>query len=242
MTKRKFLPVIVLFGIIIAGAMIALLLYTGVLKPVDPNRTAYPIRGVDVSSYQGRIDWNEIASQGISFAFVKATEGSSLVDPCFAYNYENAAAAGLRVGAYHFFSFDSSAETQADSFIKTVTKTENMLPPVIDVELYGEYLKSPPEDREAIQNELKHLISRLTDEYGVTPIIYTTSKSMKLILENDTMGCDLWIRDVLKKPNREFTFWQYSSRGRLKGFSGKEKYIDLNVFCGTAEEFAKYGR
>ena len=226
----------------IASVSAAALFYTGILKPVNPRKELYPVRGVDVSSYQGKIDWNVIASQGISFAFVKATEGSSLVDPCFASNYGNAAAAGLRVGAYHFFSFDSPAETQADSFIKTVPKTENMLPPVIDVELYGKYLKSPPENTAEIKNQLKILISRLTEEYGMNPIIYTTGKSMRVILENDTLGCDLWIRDILKKPDCDFVFWQYSSRGRLKGFDGSEQYIDLNVFHGSAEEFSEYGR
>lgn len=241
MGTRRIISAIVIFCIIIAGALTGFLFYTGVLKPVMPGND-YPIRGVDVSSYQGEVDWDVIAAQGISFAFVKATEGSSLVDPCFARNYENAAAAGLRVGAYHFFSFDSPAETQADNFIKTVAKTANMLPPVIDVELYGKYLKSPPEDTERIKKDIEILISRLTDEYGVIPIIYTTGKSMKAILDNDTFGCDLWIRNVLKKPGDDFTFWQYTSRGRLSGFNGREKYIDLNVFNGTAEEFSEYGR
>lgn len=128
MKRRGIAAAVIASCLIIASVSAAALFYTGILKPVNPRKELYPVRGVDVSSYQGKIDWNVIASQGISFAFVKATEGSSLVDPCFASNYGNAAAAGLRVGAYHFFSFDSPAETQADSFIKTVPKTENMLP------------------------------------------------------------------------------------------------------------------
>ena len=206
------------------------------------NHEKYSLLGVDVSSYQGEIDWNVIERQGIKFAFIKATEGSGMTDDYIRMNLENIADTDIYHSAYHFFSFDSPAETQADSFIKTVPKTENMLPPVIDVELYGKYLKSPPENTAEIKNQLKILISRLTEEYGMTPIIYTTGKSMRVILENDILGCDLWIRDILKKPDCDFVFWQYSSRGRLKGFDGSERYIDLNVFHGSAEEFSEYGR
>lgn len=103
MKRRGIAAAVIASCLIIASVSAAALFYTGILKPVNPRKELYPVRGVDVSSYQGKIDWNVIASQGISFAFVKATEGSSLVDPCFASNYGNAAAAGLQVGAYHFF-------------------------------------------------------------------------------------------------------------------------------------------
>lgn len=72
--------------------------------------------GVDVSTYQGDVDWPALRAQGVDFAFIKATEGSSLQDRQFSANWENAQAAGVRVGAYHFFSYDSPGETQADQF------------------------------------------------------------------------------------------------------------------------------
>lgn len=94
MKRRGIAAAVIVSCLIIASVSAAAMFYTGILKPVNPRKELYPVRGVDVSSYQGKIDWNVIASQGISFAFVKATEGSSLVDPCFASNYGNAAAAG----------------------------------------------------------------------------------------------------------------------------------------------------
>ena len=100
--------------------------------------------GGDVSSYQGEIDWETLSSQNISFAFIKATEGSSLLDQYFLSHYEQAHKAGLRVGAYHFFSYDSPGETQADHFIASVERQEGMLPPVIDLEFYGDKEKNPP--------------------------------------------------------------------------------------------------
>ena len=229
--------------LILAGCVLAALFYTGVLLFNHPSREAYPIRGVDVSSYQGEIDWTVLAEQGIQFAFIKATEGSSHVDPCFESNYTNAAQTSLRIGAYHFFSYDSSGEDQANHFISTVQPMDNMLPPVIDVEFYGDKEQNPPA-RETVTANLTAIIERLEAHYGMTPILYATEKSYRLYLANAFEECDIWIRNVIGKPTlsdgREWTFWQYANRGRLKGYTGREPYIDLNVWRGSAEEFAAY--
>ena len=142
------------------------LLYTGVLQLNHPSRERYPVRGVDVSSYQGEVDWPLLASQDIQFAFIKSTEGSSLQDPCFDANWEAAAESGLRVGAYHFFSFDSPGNTQAELFIRTVKPVEHMLPPVVDVEFYGDKAKNPPEAKE-VEEQLTVLLNALEAQYGV---------------------------------------------------------------------------
>ena len=97
----------------LAGAVIyGLGARSGKIIPNHPSETKYPVRGVDVSSYQGEIDWQVLASQGIRFAFIKATEGSGFVDPCFSRNMADALGTDLKVGAYHFFSYDSGGETQ----------------------------------------------------------------------------------------------------------------------------------
>ena len=249
--KRKIKPTIwILLGV--GGSMcflaiiMGLLLYNGIITFNNPSVDEYPVRGVDVASYQGKIDWEVLAEQGISFAFIKATEGSSFTDKNFAYNYENAIKTDLRVGAYHFFSFDSAGSTQAENFIKSVYSYEDMLPPVVDVEFYGDYLSSPPTDIEAIKGELRILLETLTEEYGKTPIIYATKESYDLFLKNDFTEYDIWIRDIFTCPElsdgREWTFWQYTNRGRLEGYKGVEKFIDINVFCGSAEDFEAYGR
>ncbi|MCW5953083.1 MAG: lysozyme, partial [Propionibacteriaceae bacterium] len=104
---------LVLTSVVVAAvAALAGLIWTGVVHPNNPSREQYPVWGVDVSRYQGEIDWPVLAAQGIEFAFIKATEGSSYVDPRFAANLEGASAAGLRAGAYHFFSFESAGATQ----------------------------------------------------------------------------------------------------------------------------------
>lgn len=117
------------------------------------------------------------------------------------------------------------------------------LPPVIDVELYGDKFRSPPE-RETVQSQLQAMVERLTTAYGTAPILYSTQRAYRLYLKNAFEQCDIWIRDVYFQPKlrdgREWTFWQYSDRGQLDGYVGKEKYIDINVFHGSEEEFAAY--
>lgn len=219
------------------------LIWNGVILLNNPSMERYPVRGVDVSSYQGEIDWDTLASQNISFAFIKATEGSSYVDPYFAENYQQAQQTGLRIGAYHFFSYDSSGETQADHFIATVSPVETMLPPVIDLEFYGDKEANPPSS-ETVRPQLDILLERLEEHYGRKPILYATEKSYALYLAGAYSEYDIWIRNVVTNPSlsdgRDWTFWQYTNRAKLEGYRGEEPYIDLNVFRGTPEEFQTY--
>ena len=150
--------VVVIAGIILY--IFAVLWYNGIIWLNTPSKKDYPVRGVDVSSYQGEINWRELESQNISFAFIKATEGSGFVDEYFIENYKNSSNTGIRIGAYHFFSFDSPGKTQAENYISVVEKRENMLPPVIDVEYYNGNGSDPPDEDKARQN-LNDLISAL---------------------------------------------------------------------------------
>lgn len=213
-------------------------------RPHNPDRELYPVRGVDVSHWQGEIDWDVLAGQDISFAFIKATEGSTYTDARFEENWMQAQQTGLRVGAYHFFSFDSPGSTQAENFISNVETFPGMLPPVIDVEYYGNKAYNPP-PADQVRAELNDMISALEAHYGVSPILYSTHSAYERYLAGKYRNCDIWIRDVFSHPElpdiREWTFWQYTDRAILPGYSGEEKYIDMNVFRGSKEEFARYG-
>ncbi len=241
MKKRTL--VISIYIIVVLMFSVFMLVCNGVVLLNDPDSEKYPIRGIDVSSYQGEINWDILSEQDISFVFIKATEGSSFTDPYFEYNYKEAVKSDLRVGAYHFFSFDSHGSTQADNFIASVDKTENMLPPVVDFEFYGDKKSNPP-DPESTREQLDILLLRFEEYYGVKPIIYATEKSYSVYLSGYYQQYDLWIRNVITTPNicdnRKWTFWQYTNRERLKGYIGKEKYIDMNVFYGSSEEFENY--
>lgn len=223
----------------LCAAIAAALVYNGIILLNNPSREEYPVRGIDVSSWQGQIDWQVLAAQELDFAFIKATEGSGFVDSYFADNWEQAHGTDLLVGAYHFFSYDSAGDTQADNFISTVPALPDALPPVVDIEFYGDKEKNPP-DRSEVALNLQTLLNRMEAHYGKKPIIYATMKSYRLYIEGAYEEYPIWIRDVISRPKlpdgREYLIWQYTNRGRLDGYQGDEPFIDINVFCGTREE------
>ena len=245
--KNRFVKLIIISAAVCAvlGIVAVCLVLNGVIILNDAAADKYPVKGIDVSSYQGEIDWETLSEQDISFVFIKATEGSSFVDKNFAYNFGEARKTSLAVGAYHFFSYDSSGKTQAENFINTVEPFDGMLPPVIDLEFYGDKDKNPP-SKEYVDGELKAMLNALEDYYGQAPVIYATGKSYRLYLsgDDDYGKYDIWIRNVITKPRlpdgRDWTFRQYTDRDRLDGYNGEEKYIDRNVFNGSAEDFEKY--
>lgn len=199
----------------------------------------YEVQGIDVSHYQGTIDWAQIQDQGIDFAFIKATEGSGYVDECFYDNWRAAAQTDLMAGAYHFFSFDSDASAQAALFIDTVGNLSGKIAPVIDIEFYGDKWKEPPE-KEAVTEQLEEMLLILEEYYHVKPVIYTTYSVYYRYIKGGFKEYPLWIRNVYFTPDwhmkGEWTFWQYTDTAVMNGYAGEEKYIDRNVFCGTAEE------
>lgn len=243
MKKKWIVAGAVSLALLLLISVFSALVWNGTILLNNPSQSRYPVRGVDVSRYQGQIDWNVLASNDISFAFIKATEGNSHVDSCFSYNYEEARKTGLRVGAYHFFSYDSEGQTQAEHYIAVVEKTDGMLPPVIDLEFYGAKEQNPPA-QDQVRQELTIMLGRLEEYYGMKPIIYATEKSYKQYLANAFQEYDIWIRNVITSPHlsdrREWTFWQYTNRGKLEGYQGDENYIDMNVFHGSREDFQNY--
>ena len=237
--KQKAVRLI--FTVLLLLCVLAILTAT---KRININQYlvgGYSVKGVDVSHYQGEIDWEHFREQGIDFAFIKATEGSSLVDERFEENREGAKAAGLYAGAYHFFSFDSTPASQAEHFIATVGDLSGSLPPVVDIEFYGDKRKNPPEKAYVVSG-LWELLEALEEEYGVKPIIYTTYTVYNRYIRNAFQEYPLWIRNVYYPPGdigRQWTFWQYCDTGALGGTAGEEKFVDLNVFRESREDLLK---
>ncbi len=241
--KKVRIVLSIVAALILFAAVLVVLWLRGILQLNNPGRDEYPVVGIDVSHYQGDIDWPTIANEDIAFAFIKATEGSTFVDKRFEYNHTEALKTDLRVGAYHFFSYDSPGSSQADNFIANVPITENMLPPVIDIEFYGDKKQNLP-DKEATQKEMDVLVEMLTEHYGLDPIIYATELSYELYIADSYPNSDIWIRSVFYKPTlpdgRDWTIWQYSDKGILNGYKGDEEFIDLNVFNGSVEDFEEH--
>ena len=224
-------------------AALGLLRWRGlILLSHEVNPEQWELFGVDVSSYQGDVDWAALAGQGVDFAFLKATEGSILQDRQFAANWAGAAAAGVRAGAYHFLSYDSPGDTQADNFIAMVPVTEGALPPVVDIEFYGEYLDQPP-DRAHVRSILDPLLERLEAHYGVKPILYVTYRSYYRYIAGGGYGdYPVWCSSPTVFPLVPgWDFWQYSHSAELEGYSGAQDRIDLNIFRGSMEKFQRFG-
>lgn len=249
MKKRK-LPIILILIFILAGtALTGLAVFSFKIQLTPPSSAKYPVRGVDVSHYQGLIDWPLLSSQNIAFAFIKATEGSIYQDENFPYNWEQSAKTELEVGAYHFFSFDSPGMTQAQNYISTVGSLDSKLPPVVDFEFYGGYdsrwaSEQAPDgrpDKESVLKELEALLDALKAHYGRTPILYTTLKAKSACLDSRFDAYPLWIRNIYTSPElvgiKGWVFWQYSDTEVMEGYQGTETYIDKNVFCGDEDDW-----
>lgn len=239
--RKRFyrIAAVVLVLLLAAGIWGAYAVWHGIIQLNHPSRNRYPIRGVDISHYQGNIDWLTLAGQGIDFAYIKATEGSSHVDGKFLENWENAGQTGLWVGAYHFFSFDSPAEGQLKNFTKTVPARPGMLPPVVDFEFYGDKKVNPPDAEEAAA-QLSAMLEGLEAYYGMRPVVYATEDTWEMYLKGRFEEYPLWIRDVVSRPDtgeKDWLFWQYTNREKLKGYDGAEEFIDMNVFAGSEKEW-----
>lgn len=208
---------------------------TGRKAPDVPDKDQYPVRGVDVSYYQGSIDWNVLASQNITFCFMKATEGIDHNDIRFAENWESAKNANIYVGAYHFYRFENSGEEQALNFISTVPVTENTLPPVIDVELYDSLEKKP--DVQQVRENLQIMLDLLEEHYGVKPILYAAPNTYRTYIRYFADTYPVWISNYYYEPYHDWTFWQYTDSGQLQGYDGDQTYIDMNVYCDSYAAF-----
>ena len=199
----------------------------------------YEVHGVDVSHYQGTIDWGVLSQQNLDFAIIKATEGSTHVDERFRDNWQAAEQTHLALGAYHFFSFDSEGGKQAASYIDTGGNLNGKLAPVVDVEYYGNKRSNPPQRADVVEN-LGAMLDALEQYYEIKPIIYTTYTVYNDYIKGEFEDYPLWVRSVYCPPTvlfgSKWSFWQYMDTAMLDGYAWYQKYIDVNVFKGTRQE------
>ncbi|OWK18476.1 muramidase [Mesorhizobium amorphae CCBAU 01583] len=212
-------------------------------KPINFGRGASPrhlaVHGVDVSRWQGNVNWGKLRAQGANFAYIKATDGGDHLDPMFRTNWRNADAAGLKRGAYHFFYWCRTAGEQADWFIRNVPRVEGALPPVIDVEWNGESSCKRRPSRATVQEKMQVFMDKLERHYGQRPIIYTSPDFYRDNLRGAFLDYPFWLRAVARHPSkvypgRKWLFWQYSGSGLSHGVRGR---IDLNVFHGDERQW-----
>ena len=198
----------------------------------------YAVHGIDVSWYQGHIDWSKIAGMEddnvkIRFSFIKATEGLLLADSRFQRNWRESAKAGIVRGAYHYFKPHKSGYWQARFFLQTVNFKKGDMLPVVDVEERGK------ESGTKFRANLKLFVDEVEKELGVRPIIYSGYKFYEDHLAIDFEGYPLWIahyyRARLRPLSRkvQWNFWQHTDKARVDGI---RHLVDMNVFNGQPQD------
>jgi lysozyme len=204
------------------------------------------IDGIDVSHWQGVIDWDAVARAGIRFAFIKATEGATYTDPSFQRNRSEARRAGVLTGAYHYFRSSSEVDKQVENFFRvTGPLVELDLPPVLDVE-------DPAQWTGKSKLHLTELVLRWLDGVekglGIKPLVYVSPSFAESMLDDRCARLGefpLWVAhwDAVQPrvplPWTAWTFWQHSSKGKVAGIT--ENVVDLDRFAGTEEALNKLG-
>ena len=200
----------------------------------------YERHGIDISHYQGDIDWDDLSNAMIEgcplrFVMIKSTEGSTRLDSKFKENFRQAREYGYIRGAYHFWSNKSSARDQAYHFLNKVRLEDGDLPPVLDVE-------HKPKDRsvEDFQRDVLTWLHIVEDKYHVKPIIYTYYKFKDKYLSAPVFNdYPYWIAHYYvdkveyKGP---WKFWQHTDAGKLPGIKG---YVDFNIYNGSFYDMKK---
>ena len=190
------------------------------------------MHGIDVSHYQGRIDWARVAKSGSAgYVYLKATESNALVDDTYDYNLREAQRHGLKVGSYHFFRPGVNASAQFENFRRTVNKRHQDLLPLIDVEVTGGVTVATMHAR------LQEFLRLVTNEYGQRPIIYTGKnfynkyfapypnfKAYKFMIAQYTPQEEPYLND-----GDDYLIWQYTGHGRVDGIKGD---VDQSRFVG----------
>ena len=166
----------------------------------------YAVHGTDVSKYQNSVDWHQAKASGISFAFIKATEGGDRVDDLFDEHWRKSRAAGVPRAAYHFYYFCRPAAEQARWFIDNVPKEKRALPPVLDMEWNPQSptCKLRP-DPATVRSEMRIFLSMVEKHYGKKPIIYT---SVDFFDDNSLAafnGYPYWLRSVAGHPDDKYS-------------------------------------
>lgn len=219
-----FLIAIVVTAIVaVCGFIHAYHEYAANTPPMDPDHTLYPVRGIDISAHNGNIDFDRVKKAGYDFAIIKATEGTDFKDANFITNLQKARDAGLKVGAYHFFRFDTDGELQALNLMHSLRNRRMDFPAVIDVEQSGN-----PEGHEAatVIARLSAML-RVLEAEGIEVLLYSNKEDYDRYLKANFSRYPLWICSFTEPDaDIDWKLWQYSHRGEVDGIDGK---VDLNT-------------
>lgn len=185
------------------------------------------LRGIDASHHQGTIDWRAVAGDGIAFAYLKATEGTTYSDPTFADHRAAAQRHGIAVGGYHYFQLCSPGVAQAEHFVAVLGAIDGArhLPPAVDLELAGSCTTPPP--REALLAQVDEFLAHVAAETGREPVVYLYPEfEDEFGFAQPLQDHRQWVRSLDGPPDRTWWIWQQSDRGSVAGIAGP---VDINL-------------
>jgi len=190
---------------------------------------AFEIHGIDVSHFQGKVDWPTVKDQGVSFAFIKATEGLEHCDTMFYKHWKALKLADIKRGAYHFFKPDLDPALQAHNFMINVSLQNGDLPPVLDMEV------TDHADPEELVDRMQVWLDLVTRAFNTRTIIYTNLKAYYRFIAGRFDDYPIWIARYNDKApdlgnNRIWNFWQYANSGQIQGI---KQQVDFNAFNGS---------
>lgn len=186
--------------------------------------------GIDVSHYQGTIDWKRVADEGgVSYVYIKATEGADLTDNRYATNIREARKAGLSVGSYHFYRPRADVDAQFANMTRVVNKKEQDLVPIIDIED-----DRAPSEEVFIAN-LRRFIELVTKHYGRKPLLYTGQNFYNKHFQGLFTDYQWMIAKYQDEPpvlldDHFYLFWQYTAKGSVPGIRGN---VDRSCLMGN---------
>lgn len=202
----------------------------------EVDRSVFPVKGIDVSAHNGIIDFAAARADTVQFVLIKATEGTDFSDAMFDRNHSAASKAGLKVGAYHFFRFDSPGHLQAYHFLSAVEGCWLDLPLAVDVEEYGNPEGYGPE---RVAEELRAMAD-VMEACGRRVMVYTNKQGLERYVQPafpDSLP-DIWLSSPSGRPAEEgWVLWQHSHQGAVAGLRGP---VDLNTYAGSAADFERY--
>lgn len=197
----------------------------------------YSVYGIDVSRWQGEIDWRAVQHDEIKFAFIKASQGVNKVDTFFKSNWKQAGELKVYKGAYHYYEPNRPAKEQAANFIRQVELEIGDMPPVLDLE---EPITIPLGE---FQHNVQIWLDEVEKHYQVRPIIYASPSYYRSYLMEAFYNYPVWIAQYRKYPNpqlpkegEQWLFWQFTNEGKVNGINGD---VDLDVFYGSLKELKK---
>jgi GH25 family lysozyme M1 (1,4-beta-N-acetylmuramidase) len=195
-------------------------------------------KGIDVSKWQGEVDWIALKNSGVKFAIIKATEGTRTVDIKLNQNYQGAKDNSIPLGFYHFAHVSNDPVKEAEHYLKSVEGLEVELWHVLDME-HGS-LDGVSYTKSQVSDWSRKWLNKVQEVTGKKPMIYTGASFARTYFESDLSNYPLWVAHYgtdtpMSNPVWDrWTIFQYSETGRLDGISGN---VDLNEFDGNINEF-----